>query len=628
MVRIQDDLYEYVNGEWLEKAIIPDDRPTIGGFANLAEDVEKIMMNDFKDFKAGTKHSDITGMCDAIKLYNKIMDTDTRNALGIKPLMPLLDKIKAIDSLEKLNDNLLFFTENNIPLPVDFGVDANMQDATSNCFIIHGPSIILPDTTYYGNETGDKLLAVYKDMALKLLAYTSLTKEEQEEYINDTLTFDALVASQVKSMLEWADYVKNHNPMPLDEVCNYLQPLAFKKLLATIYDNLPQELIVYDPKAIKNMNMYFNNDTFKQYIHWAYVKTLLANANKLSQEMAAISTTYRRCIMGIDSDPILEKQAYQIASSVYSEPCGIYYGRTYFGEEAKKDIISLVKKIIDTYKDRIAHNNFLEEATKQKAILKLSTINIKMGYPDDVRAIYKEMIIDDNDNYFEAMNKINKIKIHHNLNKLYKPVDKNEWQMPGHMVNACYDPSRNDITFPAAILQKPFYALSQSISENLGGIGTVIAHEISHAFDNNGAHFDENGNLFNWWSENDSKAFKELTNKMIKQWDGIPFGNTSVNGELVVSENIADNGGMAVTLQIMHTIEEPDFKAYFINWAKIWCQKAKDEYIDFLLKNDVHSPCKLRANIQVRNFKEWYDTFNVTDTDQMYIKEEDRIIIW
>lgn len=628
MVRIQDDLYEYVNGEWLEKAIIPDDRPTIGGFANLAEDVEKIMMNDFKDFKAGTKHSDITGMCDAIKLYNKIMDTDTRNALGIKPLMPLLDKIKAIDTLEKLNDNLLFFTENNIPLPVDFGVDANMQDATSNCFIIHGPSIILPDTTYYGNETGDKLLAVYKDMALKLLAYTNLTSAEQEEYINDTLAFDALVASQVKSMLEWADYVKNHNPMPLDEVCNYLQPLAFKKLLAAIYDNLPEELIVYDPKAIKNMNMYFNNDTFKQYIHWAYVKTLLANANKLSQEMAAISTTYRRCIMGIDSDPVLEKQAYQIASSVYSEPCGIYYGRTYFGEEAKKDIISLVKKIIDTYKDRIAHNNFLEEATKQKAILKLSTINIKMGYPDEVRAIYKEMIIDDNDNYFEAMNKINKIKIHHNLNKLYKPVDKNEWQMPGHMVNACYDPSRNDITFPAAILQKPFYALSQSVSENLGGIGTVIAHEISHAFDNNGAHFDENGNLFNWWSENDSKAFKELTNKMIKQWDGIPFGNTCVNGELVVSENIADNGGMAVTLQIMHTIKEADFKAYFINWAKIWCQKAKDEYIDFLLKNDVHSPCKLRANIQVRNFKEWYDTFDVTDTDQMYIKEEDRIIIW
>ena len=628
MVRIQDDLYEYVNGEWLEKAIIPDDRPTIGGFANLAEDVEKIMMNDFKDFKAGTKHSDINGMCDAIKLYNKIMDTDTRNALGIKPLMPLLDKIKAIDSLEKLNDNLLFFTENNIPLPVDFGVDANMQDATANCFIIQGPSIILPDTTYYGNETGDKLLAVYKDMALKLLAYTNLTSDEQEEYINDTLAFDALVASQVKSMLEWADYVKNHNPMPLDEVCNYLQPLAFKKLLAAIYDYLPEELIVYDPKAIKNMNMYFNNDTFKQYIHWAYVKTLLANANKLSQEMTAISTTYRRCIMGIDSDPILEKQAYQIASSVYSEPCGIYYGRTYFGEEAKKDIISLVKKIIDTYKDRIAHNNFLEEATKQKAILKLSTINIKMGYPDDVRAIYKEMIIDDNDNYFEAMNKINKIKIHHNLNKLYKPVDKNEWQMPGHMVNACYDPSRNDITFPAAILQKPFYALSQSVSENLGGIGTVIAHEISHAFDNNGAHFDENGNLFNWWSENDSKAFKELTNKMIKQWDGIPFGNTSVNGELVVSENIADNGGMAVTLQIMHTIKEADFKAYFINWAKIWCQKAKDEYIDFLLKNDVHSPCKLRANIQVRNFKEWYDTFNVTDTDQMYIKEEDRIIIW
>ena len=251
-----------------------------------------------------------------------------------------------------------------------------------------------------------------------------------------------------------------------------------------------------------------------------------------------------------------------------------------------------------------------------------------MGYPDKVDDIYKEMTIDDNDSYFDSMLKINRINNRHNFNKLYKPVDKNEWQMPGHMVNACYDPNRNDITFPAAILQKPFYALSQKESENLGGIGAVIAHEISHAFDNNGAHFDENGNLYNWWTDKDNAAFKEMTEKMIKQWDGIPFGKSSVNGELVVSENIADNGGMAVTLEIMHSLENPDFKAYFTNWAKIWCQKAKDEYVDFLLKNDVHSPNKLRANIQVRNFKEWYETFEVTENDEMYIKEEDRIIIW
>jgi putative endopeptidase len=200
--------------------------------------------------------------------------------------------------------------------------------------------------------------------------------------------------------------------------------------------------------------------------------------------------------------------------------------------------------------------------------------------------------------------------------------------MPGHMVNACYNPSSNDITFPAAILQKPFYSLSQSVSENLGGIGAVIGHEISHAFDNNGAQFDEKGNLFNWWTEKDYAAFKALTKDMIDQLDGIPFHGGKVNGELVVSENIADNGGMGVTLAIMHTLENPDFKAYFKNWAKVWCRKAKEQYILYLLSNDVHSPAELRANMQPRNFSEWYQAFDVKDTDQMYIAPEKRITIW
>ena len=177
MVRIQDDLYEYVNGEWIKNAIIPDDRPMAGGFAELVDGVEKTMMQDFIELSTGQKHSDIIGMNDAIKLYNKVLDTKRRNEDGIKPLMTLLNKIRSITTLKELNHNLLTLTEDNIPLPVDFGVGANMERATENCFIIHGPSIILPDTTYYGTETGDKLLGVYKDMALKLLSYTDLSKD-------------------------------------------------------------------------------------------------------------------------------------------------------------------------------------------------------------------------------------------------------------------------------------------------------------------------------------------------------------------------------------------------------------------------------------------------------------------
>ena len=214
------------------------------------------------------------------------------------------------------------------------------------------------------------------------------------------------------------------------------------------------------------------------------------------------------------------------------------------------------------------------------------------------------------------------------LEELYKPVDRTRWLMPGHMVNACYNPNCNDITFPAAILQKPFYSLTQSLSENLGGIGAVIGHEISHAFDNNGAKFDENGNLNNWWLEEDFKAFEDLTKDMIKQFDGLEFHGGKVSGELTVSENIADNGGVGVTLEIMSTLDNADYQSYFKNWARIWCMKAKEEYIQLLLANDVHSPTAIRANIPPRNFKEWYEAFNVTEKDKMYIAPENRISIW
>ncbi len=199
--------------------------------------------------------------------------------------------------------------------------------------------------------------------------------------------------------------------------------------------------------------------------------------------------------MGIQKDPVLEKQAYQVASGYFAEPVGVYYGRTYFGEEAKQDIISLVKRIIEAWKLRVHRNTFLEEATKEKAILKLSTITIKMGYPDRVDPFYGKMRVEEEDSYFEAVQKLRRARIQHSLDKLWKKVDPTEWLMPGHMVDACYDPSRNDITFPAAVLQEPFYSLRQSMFESLGGIGAVISRGFSHAFDNIGAHCDEFGNL-------------------------------------------------------------------------------------------------------------------------------------
>ena len=629
--RIQDDLYEAVNGEWLKHAVIPDDLPTTGGFSTLAQDVEKLMMADFRAFAAGEKSSDLPQMKYAVSLYKKVLDTERRNREGISPALPILEQLRAITTPAQLNQQAAKFLLAGIPLPLQMGVTEDMQNAEKNSFIVLGPNLILPDTTYYAedNQQGKQLLAVWSDMVTKLLSCTPLTEAEQKQYRSDALAFDALVSKKVKSKLEWSEYYKCHNPMSVDEIAGYAAPLDVKRILTELYgDRAPDTLIVYDPKAVKEMNAYFSQENFSLYVHWAYVQTLLKATAFLSEELVALGNTYSRTLTGIAADPVLEKQAYQLVSTTYAEPIGVYYGQTYFGEAAKQDVVDMVRKIIETYKLRMQKNDFLAEETKAKAIQKLSTIEIKMGYPDEIKPIWSKLIFDESQSLLSIMQELHSIVEKNSFDKLLKPVDRTEWVMPGHMVNACYNPSANDITFPAAILQKPFYSLHQSASENLGGIGAVIGHEISHAFDNNGANFDENGNLKNWWKEKDFAAFQELTKDMVAQFDGIEFHGGKVSGELTVSENIADNGGMGVTLEIMHGLPDADYRAYFKNWARVWCQKAREEYIQLLLASDVHSPTVLRANMQPRNFPEWYEAFGVTEQDQMYIAPDKRISIW
>ena len=630
-VRIQDDLFMAVNGEWLEKAVIPGDRPATGSFFEIDENVEKRLMNDFAKIKNKEEKSDIKEMQEAVKLYKKFLDADRRNAEGIKPALKVLDKIKGLKTVEDLNKVSKEFLLSNIDLPIMGFVENDMTDATRHSFNIMGPSIILPDTTYYdeANPAYPQLIGLYSGMASQILAQAPLTEEEQKEYLADTLEFDKLVSKAVKSRVEWSNYVNNNNPLDIDEAQKYLAPFDLKGLLNDLYgDKAPKIVVAYDLRAIKEFNTYFNEGTFTKYVHWCYVKGLLKACNFLSLELATLANTYERALMGVACEPPLDKKAYQMASQIFSEPVGVYYGRKYFGEEAKKDVVSLVKKIIETYKLRVKNNTFLQAETKEKAIKKLSTVEIKMGYPDEIDKFYSKMIVNEEDSLFDTIISLGKLQMAHNLEKLTKPVDRGEWVMPGHMVNACYNPSLNDITFPAAILQKPFYSIEQSISENLGGIGAVIAHEISHAFDTNGAYFDEKGNINNWWDPKDFEAFNNLAKGMVDQFDGIEIYGGKVNGQLVVSENVADNGGMAVTLEIMKTTPNRNYQEYFTNWGKIWAFKAHDEYYKLLLTNDVHSPCVLRANMTPRNFSEWYEAFGVTSSDKMYIPEDKRIVIW
>ena len=629
-IRIQDDLYTYVNQAKLEELVIPEDLPVMGSPMALMVGVEKLMMGEFSAMCADGSYPN-EHLARACKLYALAKDVKRKKKHGVKPVLKHLAIIKKLTTMRRFNLHAKELLLRDIALPINIAVEPNMTDTTHHCVMIQGPSVILPDASYYqeGKEQQrDQLLALWSGFTRQILAHAGHEEDEIDLLIRDTLAFDALVAKFVKTREEWSEYVKMYNPMRTGRVAGMVKPLNLKKLLTDLLGTLPEEIIVTEPRYFKNFKEVFNEDTFEMYKNWAYVLGLVGSCSLLSEELRELGGAFRRSMSGIAAAPKAEKFAYQLASSLYSEPVGLYYGEKYFGEEAKKDIIDIVRQIVATYQKRIAENDFLEQATKEKAILKLSKMGLKMAYPDRVEAIYSKMVFDESKSLFDIVTSLHRIRMEDNFAKLNEEVDRTHWAMPGHLVNACYDPFVNDITFPAAILQPPFYSIHQSRSENLGGIGAVIGHEISHAFDSNGAKCDELGNLNNWWTKADERKFQKKVNAMIKQFDGIELPWGVCNGKFTVSENIADNGGMAVTLDITSHSENVSFEEYFTNWARVWCQKAKPEYQALLLQVDVHGPAYLRCNMPPRNFPEWYETFGVKKSDEMYIAPSKRVVIW
>lgn len=631
-IRIQDDLYKHVNQEWLDSAIIPDDKPTTGSFAELDREVEAKMISVFNGMELEEIAIPNEHLKRAISLFAKAKDIKRRNNEGIRPVLKRLGTIRKLTDISSLNRHLSDLVLENYPLPFDISVDVDMKDSNKHSIFVSGPRVILPDTTYYLEDNKvqhDQLLAVWTDMVTELLTYTRLSAEDQAKYIEDAIKFDAILAKLVKSSEEWSDYTGVYNPVKLRTFSSMLKPIKVRKLFTSLFgDDLPDVVIVAEPRYFKAFGEVLNEETFELYKHWAYIMELTSSTSYLSIKLRKIGSRYNSALSGVKELPTIEKQAYKLASSVYSQPVGRYYGEEFFGEKAKKDVYDIVYDIIDTYKKRISANDFLTEETKQKAIVKLGTIKVKMGYPDFTDSFYDKLIFSEDASLFGAMCELSILRTRHNFDKLNEPVDKTKWVMAGHIVNACYDPTSNDITFPAAILQPPFYSIDQSRSQNLGGIGAVVGHEISHAFDNNGAKYDENGVLKNWWTADDFKKFNARTKAMIKQFDGIELEWGKVNGAFVVSENIADNGGMAVTLEIMSNLPDADYKEYFINWAKVWRLKGRPEYLNMLLSVDVHAPAYLRGNMPPKNFEEFYQAFNVKSSDGMYLPPKKRIHIW
>lgn len=628
--RVQDNLYLAVNSKWLEKTEIPSDRSRIASFDGIDLAIEKNLMKDFADFAAGKKPiPDVPNFDKAVELYKLANDFDKRNSDGAQPIK---EDLATLENLHDFDDfNLEAASISKIAeLPFRFMVDADMKNTKVNVLHFGGPTTFLPDTTTYKSPASKKLLDVLKEQSIKLLTMAGISQTKAEQYVAAAIKYDEKIAKVVKSTEEWSDYPAMYNPMKSSDFVVKFTDFKVDYFIKEVFKDLPERIINTEPRFLDHVNELINKDNFAEIKAWIIVNFINDNAPFLSQDFREAAFTFSQALSGQPQLSKGTKQAYHLANGVFSEVVGIYYGQKYFGETAKKDVLDMIHRMLNVYEKRINENSWLSEATKKKAIVKLRALILKVGYPDKIEEIYNRLQVTPASAGGTLYSNEREVRIEQEkyiIEKLHKPVDRTVWLMPGNLVNACYDPQRNDLTFPAAILQAPFYDLKQTRAQNFGGIGTVIAHEVSHAFDNNGAQFDEFGNMANWWTKDDYAEFKKRTQAEIDLFDGIKYGPVKLNGKQIVSENIADQGGLTAAIEAAKD-EGDDLKELFENFARVWANKQLEASIKTQVSVDVHAPGPERANVQSQCQDDFYQVFDVKPDDGMWLDPDKRVHIW
>lgn len=630
-VSIKDDFYEAVNAQWLAEAEIPSDRPYLDSFIELSQEIDELLMADFDAMLRGEKQPEDELVESFIEFYRLTADFDTRNADGAKPLLPYMQMVESLGSLADFADGWAAWDILNMPAPFTVMVTADMGNAAMNALYIQAPVLMLGDKSYYLDaDTKAMLQAAMGQMLTNLLVMTGKDEAEAQRITQEALAFDESLVPYIRSAAEASDYTTIYNPMDFAAFDAQVSAIDFTAAFTSLLGQTPETIIVADPAYFEAFDLLVNEETYPQLKSWLLVQTMCSFASYLSNDFRLESGSYSRMLSGTAEATSMEKSAYYLAYNMFSEVVGLHYGRTYFGEQAKQDVQQMVAQLVDIYEQRLAENDWLSAETREMAIRKLNTMAINIGYPDAPHPLYTQMktvpaseggTLLGNAMAFTQLSKT------YSYSQWNQPVDRSQWVMSADTVNAGYSPMNNSINFPAGILQAPFYSLDQSPSANYGGIGAVIAHEISHAFDPNGAKFDEYGSLADWWTQEDYTKFSALSQAMIDQFDGIEFAGGTVNGAQVVAENVADVGGLACALEASKQ-EDADITELFTSWARIWRVKITPEFASMLLVMDVHSPHKLRANIHVQNFEEFFEAFDIQEGDAMYRAPEDRVIIW
>ena len=641
----REDFFRFVNGRWLDTNEIPDDKTTWGSFNELREktDADALAL-----LEAAAKSETLDKGSDqakAIYLYKTIMDTVTRNQQGIKPLEPYLAKIKAINNKEDLQNYLTEMQLYGGGGFFNFGVGADAKNSDMNAAYLSPAGLGLPDRDYYLAEDPDskEKKELYEEYVAEMLQYLGDSPEVAAKNAEAIVAFETALAQPRLDKVERRDARKTYNPMTVAQLQESVPAIDWDEYFNEIGAEGVDTIIVRQPRymeAVQKTLAANNVDAWKQYLRWSLLNSA---AGMLTTDIEQKNWEfYDKTLRGAQKQLPRNERALSTINQTIGEALGKLYVEEHFPAEAKQKAEEMIANIITAFDNRIDNLTWMSDSTKVKAKEKLHSTTIKVGYPDEWKD-YSDLEIrqpQEGGSYFQNMLNAAKWNVKEDLAELGKPVDKTEWFMAPQIVNAYYNPSYNEIVFPAAILQPPFYDYKADAAVNYGGIGAVIGHEISHGFDDSGSRFDADGNLNNWWTENDLEQFETLGGRLADQYSAIEvLDSVYINGKFTLGENIGDLGGVSAAydgLQI-HLKENGDpgkidgftpEQRFFLSWATVWRTKMREEAMRNQIKTDPHSPGQYRAYVPLQNIDAFYEAFNIQPGDPMYVAPEDRVKIW
>lgn len=620
---LKDDYYAAVNRQWLENSQIPAGEAANGAMyemtAKINDQVMEIIQQAAQNQGAKGNEQKIGA------LYRGVLAVKQGQVEDLSPLKPYLEQIDSAQSTAELmqvrnqfSRQLGLHTLGGFSLAIDFKdssrymlkFDTMSSDLPKEYFVVDNP-----------------LLDSYRQALTELLKLAGVEEAQAQAGARRLAEAQKPLAQAAMSVEDSGDVDKIYNLYTLEQLQKMLPQVDLKEMLAA--DGLKQEdkILVLDPGLLKTAAGYFEDSHLELLKDWMRLSLIQSYGPALSSQVDQVNTRFQQAFYGIDGSKSPEEQATLTVQQLLGNQLGQLYVQRHFSAQAKEDVTAMVKEFIQVYQSRIRKLDWMSQATKDKAIRKLETMTIKIGYPDSWESYLDDVQF--TDSYYQTSLAMTKAARAWRNAHQGQPVDKSQWELTPYTVNAYYNATANEIVFPAGILQAPFYDVNAPREQNLGGIGVVIAHEITHSFDNNGAKFDEKGNATDWWQPEDYRQFQQLCGKAEAFYDGMEvapgFAN---NGARTLSENIADLGGMACVLEAAKQLKDPDYNALFSSMARCWTLTSSRDYLQMLSAMDVHSFNKVRVNGTMQNFEEFYQTYQIGPGDGMYTAPQDRVQIW